>query len=31
MALERAGSAAFLTLGQALGMGAGMTCWATRL
>jgi len=27
MALERAGSSAFLTLGQALGMGAGMTCW----
>jgi len=28
--LERAGSAAFLTLGQAFGMGAGMICWATR-
>jgi SAM-dependent methyltransferase len=29
-ALEYSGSAAFLALGQALGMGAGISCWAER-
>ena len=28
--LEQMGSAAFLALGQALGMGAGIICWGER-